>query len=220
MQMTSLPFWLMMVSDGDGGLAGLAVADDELTLAAADGDHGVDGLDAGLQRLLDGLALDDAGRFALDGAVLGGLNGARAVDGLAQRVDDTADQSFAHRDGDDLARALDGAAFLDADVGAQQHDGDGILLQVLSHAVLAVVKLEQLARHALFQTAGTGDAVAHQDDRAHLALLNDILVMLDLSTDDLGDLFRFQLHCCVFTTQFFGIFVDNRSYFLRLLHFT
>ena len=32
--------------DGDGGLAGLAVADDQLALAAADGDHGVDGLDA------------------------------------------------------------------------------------------------------------------------------------------------------------------------------
>ena len=117
-----------------------------------------------------------------------------------------ADHGFAHRHGHHLAGALDSAAFLDADVGAQQHDGDGILLQVLSHAVLAVVKLEQLARHALFQTTGTGDAVAHQDDRAHLALLNDILVMLDLSTDDLRDLFRFQLHCCVFTTQFFGIF--------------
>src|SRR5690606_7806450 len=34
--------------DGDGGLAGLAVADDQLTLAAADRDHRVDGLVAGL----------------------------------------------------------------------------------------------------------------------------------------------------------------------------
>src|SRR5690606_6588688 len=37
--------------DRDGGLAGLAVADDELALAAADGDHAVDGLDARLERL-------------------------------------------------------------------------------------------------------------------------------------------------------------------------
>ena len=37
--------------DRDRGLAGLAVADDQLALAAADGGHGVDGLDAGLQRL-------------------------------------------------------------------------------------------------------------------------------------------------------------------------
>src|ERR1043165_3279514 len=97
MQMTPVPFWLMMVStaiavlpvwrspmissrwprpmgimasmalrpildaddpgallvddgvDRDRRLAGLAVADDQLALAAADGDHGVDGLEAGLR---------------------------------------------------------------------------------------------------------------------------------------------------------------------------
>ena len=48
--------------DGDRGLARLAVADDQLALAAADGDHGVDGLDARLQRLIDGLPAGDAGR--------------------------------------------------------------------------------------------------------------------------------------------------------------
>ena len=52
--------------DRDGGLAGLAVADDQLALAAADRDHRVDGLDAGLQRLVHRLAGDDAGRLDLD----------------------------------------------------------------------------------------------------------------------------------------------------------
>ena len=46
--------------DGDGRLAGLAVADDQLALAAADRDHGVDRLDAGLQRLVDRLPFGDA----------------------------------------------------------------------------------------------------------------------------------------------------------------
>ena len=55
--------------DRDGGLAGLAVADDQLALAAADRDHRVDGLDAGLERLVDGLALDDARRLDSIGAV-------------------------------------------------------------------------------------------------------------------------------------------------------
>ena len=86
---------------------------DRLTLAAANGNHRVDGLDACLQRLLDRLAVKDSGRRRLNGTIVGGFDGAFTVDGLAQRVDDTADQSFAHRDGDDLARALDGAAFLD-----------------------------------------------------------------------------------------------------------
>ena len=204
----------LLVDDGigrDGGLAGLAVADDQLTLAAADGDHGVDGLDAGLQRLLDRLTVDDAGSAALNGAVLGGLDGACTVDGLAQCVDHAADQGIAHRHGHHLAGALDSAAFLDADVGAQQNDGDGVLLQILCHSVFAVVKLQQLTCHALFQTTGPGDAVAHHNDRAGLALLDGIFIMLDLGTDDLGDLFRFQLHLCLFTTQFINFISGGNS---------
>ena len=51
---------LALVEDGvdaDRGLAGLAVADDQLALAAADRGLRVDGLDAGLQRLAHALAL-------------------------------------------------------------------------------------------------------------------------------------------------------------------
>ena len=54
---------VLLVQDGverDGGLAGLAVADDELALAAADRHHAVDGLEAGLHRLAHRLAVDDA----------------------------------------------------------------------------------------------------------------------------------------------------------------
>ena len=58
----------MIVSMRDRGLAGLTVTDDQLALAAADRGHGVDRLDAGLQRLLDRLALDDRGRLQLEGA--------------------------------------------------------------------------------------------------------------------------------------------------------
>ena len=53
--------------DGDGGLAGLAVADDQFALAAADGGHGVDGLEAGLQRLIDRLPARHAGSDRFDG---------------------------------------------------------------------------------------------------------------------------------------------------------
>src|SRR6202008_1697691 len=38
--------------EGDGGLAGRTVADDQLALAAADRDQGVDRLQAGLHRLV------------------------------------------------------------------------------------------------------------------------------------------------------------------------
>ena len=47
---TSIATGVLLVQDGiggNGGLAGLAVADDQLTLATADGEHRVDGQNAG-----------------------------------------------------------------------------------------------------------------------------------------------------------------------------
>ena len=41
--------------DGDGGLAGLTITDDQLTLATTDGHKRVDGLDASLQRRTEAL---------------------------------------------------------------------------------------------------------------------------------------------------------------------
>src|SRR6201999_1778554 len=68
-------------------LAGLAVADDQLALAAADGDERVDRLEPGLHRLADRLARDDARRLDLDAAALLGNDRALAVDRVAEAVD-------------------------------------------------------------------------------------------------------------------------------------
>src|SRR3954463_1117220 len=45
--------------DGYGGLASLAVADDQLALSAADRDHAVDGFQPGRHRFSHRLAIDD-----------------------------------------------------------------------------------------------------------------------------------------------------------------
>ena len=71
--------------DADGGLADLAVADDQFALAPADWGHGVDGLEARVHGLVDRLAVDDAGGDHLDAAEFLGLDGALAVDGVARR---------------------------------------------------------------------------------------------------------------------------------------
>ena len=55
----------------DGGLAGLAVTDDQLALAAAHRNERVDRLDAGLHRLVHGLAAGDAGCLDLHAAGTG-----------------------------------------------------------------------------------------------------------------------------------------------------
>jgi hypothetical protein len=129
--------------DGDRGLAGLPVADDELALPAADRGHRVDGLDAGLEGLVDGLARDDARRLRLDDAALDGLDGAHAVDRVAEGVDDAAHVRGADAGVDDAARPLDHVAFMDVLVGPEDRDADVVLLEVEHHAGHAAGELDQ-----------------------------------------------------------------------------
>src|SRR6185437_775906 len=92
--------------DRDGRLPRLAVADDELALAAADRHHPVDRLEARLERLLDRTAIDDARRDAFDRHELLRRNRAPSVDRLPERVHDAAHHLLADRHRDDAARAL------------------------------------------------------------------------------------------------------------------
>ena len=71
--------------DGESGLAGLTVADDQLALAATDGNQCVDDGDAGLDRRIHAFAQDDAGRDALDRTCRGGLNWTFAVPAAGRR---------------------------------------------------------------------------------------------------------------------------------------
>ena len=115
----------LLVDDGIGGndgLAGLAVTDDKLTLAAANRNHRVDGLNAGLQRLLDGLTVQDAGCRGFNGAIVGSINRAFVINRLAQGVDNAANQSITDRNRHNFAGAADGTAFFDAAVIAKQND--------------------------------------------------------------------------------------------------
>src|SRR5512135_1137148 len=116
--------------DGDGGLAGLAVADDQLALTAADGDHAVDGLQAGLQRLLHGLARDDAGSFEFDTSFFLGIDGAAAVDRSAERVDDASDQFFADGNLGDTAGSFHRIALFDHVGFTEQRGADVVFFEV------------------------------------------------------------------------------------------
>src|SRR5207244_7230721 len=84
----------------------------------------------------------------------------------------------------DGARALDGLAFLDLAVLAEDHDADIVDLEVERHAAHAVLELDHLAGLHVVEAVDTGDAVA---DREHLADLGDLRLLaeiLDLLLED------------------------------------
>ncbi len=162
--------------DGDGGLTGLAVADDQLALAAADGNHRIHGQDAGLHGLVHRLAVHDAGSLELHGASALGLDGALAVDRHAQRVDNAAEHGAAGRNLHQAARRAHLVVLLDCGDVTQKHGAHLVLFEVLGHTVDDLAggahELEQLACHGVLETVDARDAVADLDDGAHLAGLH------------------------------------------------
>jgi hypothetical protein len=78
--------------ESDGSLTGLTVTNDQLTLTTADGNHGVDTLHTSLDGLVDGLTGQNTGSLELGTALLLGVKGTLAIDGVTESIDDTAEQ--------------------------------------------------------------------------------------------------------------------------------
>src|SRR5690606_38573784 len=180
--------------DGDGGLAGLAVAEDEFALAAAHGDEGVDRLEAGLHGFVHRLAGDDARRLDFHALTLGIFDRALAVDRVAQAVHDAAQQALAHRNVDDGAGALDGVAFLDLAVRSEDHDADIVGFQVQRHALHAVGEFDHFARLDVVEAMDAGDAVTHGQHGADFAYLRFGAEIGDLVLDDLRNFCGVDIH--------------------------
>ena len=132
------------------------------------GTRRVDRLEAGLHRLVHRLARDDAGRLDLDEAALGRGDRALAVDRVAEPVDHAAEQALADRHVDDGAGALDGVAFADRAVVAEDHDADIVALEVERHALDAAGELDHLAGLDVVEAVDAGDAVTDGEDLADL----------------------------------------------------
>jgi hypothetical protein len=128
------------------------------------------------------LPVDDAGRNALDGVGPVGNDGAFAVDGISQSVDNAANQRLAHGHRHDLSGAAHFFAFFDVLVFAEQHGAHLILFEVHRDPRNAVAELNQLAGHDLVEAMDARDAVADRHDGADLAYVNGALVVLNLVT--------------------------------------
>src|SRR5262249_27703074 len=132
----------------DGCLARLAVADDQLALPAADWNHGVDGFDARLDRRVHGRPQPDARGDHFDWACRHrAWQIALAIQWLAKRVYHAANQLGPHGHRRDATRAADLIAFLDRGVGPDDHDADGLFLEVQRNAHDFLLReLDQLER--------------------------------------------------------------------------
>src|SRR6266481_3857917 len=186
----------LVVDDGierHGGLARLAVADDQLALAAANRNHGVDRLQTSRHRLAHRLAVNHARRNTLDLNVLAGGDGALVINGLAKSVHHAANHGFTCGYRDDAARTLNLAAFLNLGIVAQDHGANLIFFQVHGDARNAVTKIEQLAGHDLVETINTGDSIAQRDNGANFVHRDLGLVVLNLLAYKFGYFVCFNL---------------------------
>ena len=123
-----------------------------------------------------------------------GLDRPLAVDRLAERIDDAAEQPLADRHLDDGAGALDGLAFLDLAVGAEDHDADIVDFEIERHAFDAALELDHLAGLHVVEAVDAGNAVA---DRQHLADFRNLGLLaeiLDLLLEDGGDFRGADIH--------------------------
>src|SRR6185312_16064719 len=180
----------LLVQDGverDRGLAGLAVADDQLALAAADRDQGIDRLQACGHRLVHRLARNDAGRLDVDAAAFGRLNRTLAVDRVAERVDDATQEALADRRIDDGAGALHRLAFLDLAVGTEDHDTDVVAFEIERHAAGAVLEFDHLTGLDVVETVDAGDTVADGQHLPDFGDLGFLAKILDLVFEDRGN---------------------------------
>ena len=188
----------LLVDDGvddERRLAGLAVADDELALAAADGDHGVDGLDAGLQRLLDGLALDDARGLELDRAEAG-----RSRWGPCRRAGRPSGSTTRPTRASPTGTCRTRPVRLTRSPSLMSVSSPSSTAPTLSSSRFSARPVTpwgsssiSMAR-AVAQAVDAGDAVADLEDGADLVDLDLGLVVLDLCLEDRGDLFGTELH--------------------------
>ncbi len=180
--------------DRDRALAGLAVADDQLALAAADRDHRVDRLQAGQHRLLHGLALHHARRLEFGRARVARVDRALAVERVSERIDDSPEQFVAHRDLEQALGPAHRVALGDVLPLAEHHRAHVVGLEVERQPGHPVRELEHLERHAVLESVDAADAVRDGQHGADLGQIGTRGVeTLDPALEDRGDLIRLYL---------------------------
>ena len=169
-------------------LTGLTVANDQLALATANGDHRVDGLQARRHRLADRFARDDARRLAVCHPAFRRVDRTLTVERIAKAVHNATQKAVARRHVHDRVRALDGVAFFNVAVGAEDHDADVVAFQVQRHALNATGEFDHLTGLHIVEAVDPRDPVTDGQHAANFGNLRVLTERLDLVLEDLRNL--------------------------------
>jgi len=157
---------LLLVKDGvecDGGLTGLPVTDDQLTLASADGDERVDGLKTRLHRLVDRFTGNNTRGLDVDTSSLLAVDWALAVKGVTEWVDNSSEKLGSDWHIDDSTGPLDDIAFLDVTIVTEDDNTDVVGLQVQRHTLDTAVELDHLFGLDVLETVDTSDTITDSE---------------------------------------------------------
>ena len=156
--------------DGDGSFAGCAIADDQLALAATDRNHRVNGHEAGLHRLIDAAALDDARCNCFQRIKCFGFDRSLVIERLAECVYHTAQKRLADGNRQESASCFSFVAFGNQRVVAHQNGAHFSFFKIERETVNAVGKFDHLVKHHVAQTLDARHAVAGFAHNADVAL--------------------------------------------------
>ena len=161
----------MMVSIAIVDFAGGAIADDQLALAATDRNHRVDRHDAGLHRLTDAAALDDAGRDFFHRIKCFRFDSALAIERLAEGVDDATEQRLARPGPESKSPVVLTSSPSDILVGSPSKIAPTSVSSRLSASPKTPLgKFDHLVQHHVAQSFDARDAVAGFADDPDVAL--------------------------------------------------
>merc|ERR1719211_727212 len=154
----------------------------------ANGHQAVHGLDAGLHGLLDGLPGDDAGGLQSNPVPVLAGDGTLPIDGVAESVNNAAEDLVTHGDIHNSSGPLDNISLLDELVITEHHNTNIVGLQVERHALQSGAELHHLLGLDVLEAVDTGNTVTNGEDTAGLLEVDGGSGAQDSLLQDGGDL--------------------------------
>lgn len=158
--LTVVPSLLVKNSiDGNLGLTGLSITNNQLSLTSANGDKGVDGLKTSLHGLSNGSSGENAGGLDLSSDSEISVDGSLSINGVTKSIDDSTEKGGSDGDIDNRTGSLDGLTLLNESIRTEQHNTDLAGLQVKGHTLDTGSELDELLSLDVVEAENTGDTI-------------------------------------------------------------